>query len=77
MLQKGLIDMASKFFHDHHEFRADQSQLWWEIAQAAMAPGADGVRQLRTSLMLVFTIIRFVTLDQRGLPIAFGKFGRG
>ena len=39
MLQKGLIDMASKFFHVHHEFRADQSQLWWEIAQAAMAPG--------------------------------------
>ena len=35
----GLIDMALKFFHVHHEFRADQSQLWWEIAQAAMAPG--------------------------------------
>ena len=39
MLQKGLIDMASKFFHVHHEFRADQSQLWWEIAQAAIALG--------------------------------------
>ena len=35
----GLIDMALKFFHVNHEFRADQSQLWWEIAQAAMAPG--------------------------------------
>jgi hypothetical protein len=31
--------MASKFFVVHHEFRAGKAQLWWETAQAAMAPG--------------------------------------
>ena len=40
-------------------------------------PVADEVRQLPTTLMLVSTIIRFVPSDQRGLPIAYGKFGRG
>jgi len=39
MLQKGPVVMAFKFFYIHHEFRAGQSQLWWETAQAAMALG--------------------------------------
>ena len=66
MLQKGLVDMASNFFQVHHEFRAGQSQLWWETAQLAMAPSGGWGEEVANNLDAGFYSRPFCPIGSEG-----------
>ena len=66
--------MASKFFHVQHEFRAGQSQQWWETAQAAMAPGGGWDEAVSKNLEAGLLQPRLLArLRWRDLPLHLGS----